>query len=747
MHGTRDTASDRRYEPDHLDDFTSDLTRQLMLVTGVAYLAWHFAATTPGSANPVIALWLIFFAVAPLLVLAYRWLPQRLAAAQALWLLTLYAGIAATLLALHRPEVALAAALLPAFAVLTAGPRATLAALVGTSGLAVALIVSYGPLHTPQLGLAVFVLAGLALIAVWLTRSASRDLATWSVGFWHEAERRKEEAEEQKVMLAQTQADLLQANRELARLTDRLKALNQVAEEARRAKEEFVANVSHELRTPLNMIIGFSEMITESPRTYGGQLPLTLLSDVAAIKRNSEHLSKLVNDVLDLSQMEAGRLTLAREWTSMTAMIDEAVLAVGALYRSKGLTLDADVAADLPLMFCDSTRIRQVILNLLSNAGRFTERGGVRLTARQEGAAVTISVADTGRGIPPADLPKLFMPFQQLDAGHSRGGSGLGLNISKRFVEMHGGRMWAESTPGQGATFYFQLPISPQMSGEPASAGYRRWFSGLDSPEPRVRTRPSRLSHEDSPPRLLVLEHGDTLRHILEHYLVGCELAAVREIEEAEAEMRRAPALAVVAHQSPRSAGAYPLGRLAELPYRTPVFGCQLAGDDADQPPAAAYLTKPVTREMLVKALAQLDRPIRQVLLVDDEPEILRLFARMLSSLDAPPQTWRAPTGRRALALLRQHRPDVMILDLVMPDMDGFAVLREKAADPTICDIPVIITSSLDPSRGPVLAESLSLQLQGGLAAADIANSIRALCELFAMQPRRDPAPPADPPA
>jgi len=255
----------------------------------------------------------------------------------------------------------------------------------------------------------------------------------------------------------------------------------------RRAKEEFVANVSHELRTPLNMIIGFSEMIPELAHVYGVALPPALLSDIAAIRRNSQHLARLVDDVLDLSQVDAGRMALRKEWTSLREIVDEAILAVRALFESKGLSVETQIPSDLPEAFCDSTRIRQVMLNLLSNAGRYVKRGGVQVRVRQEQNELMVTVTDTGPGIAPADQQRLFQPFQQLESSlrHRSGGSGLGLTISKRFVEMHGGKMWLESQVGVGTTFGFSLPVQTPTVPALAEDGALRWFSPYESTNTR----------------------------------------------------------------------------------------------------------------------------------------------------------------------------------------------------------------------------------------------------------------------
>ena len=286
-------------------------------------------------------------------------------------------------------------------------------------------------------------------------------LAEWSLFNFNLARKNLDEAREQRLELKETQEDLVKANQELARLANRLKVLQRIAEEARQAKAEFVANVSHELRTPLNMIIGFTEVISKSPHVYGSRLPTSLMTDIAAIQRNSQHLLNLVNDVLDLSQVEAGRMALSREWASIGEIVAEATSVVKGLFESKKLYLESCLPPNLPAIYCDRTRIRQVIINILSNAGRFTEIGGVKVEAGLENDTVVLNVTDTGPGIKKEDQARLFEPFQQLDGSIRRqyGGSGLGLAISKQFVEMHGGTMWLESTPGTGTTLASACPL------------------------------------------------------------------------------------------------------------------------------------------------------------------------------------------------------------------------------------------------------------------------------------------------
>lgn len=567
---------------------------------------------------------------------------------------------------------------------------------------------------------------------VWMVLRFVSEAIEWSWFRYQKMRDLLENARDRQAQLKQTQEDLVQANLELARVSERLRSMRQVAEEARRAKEEFVANVSHELRTPLNIIIGFSEMITQAPHVYGVELPAQLLADVAVIHSNSQHLASLVDDVLDLSQVDAGRMSLTKEWVAPETIVEGAVAAVKPLFESEGLYLKQEVPEDLPLLFCDRTRIRQVVLNLLSNAGRFTERGGATVRVRREDRNIRFSVADTGRGISTEDQNRLFQPFEQLSRTieHGFAGSGLGLAISKRFVEMHGGSMWLESEVGIGTACHFSLPLEEPLPA--SSGGMLRWFSPYHHHE--TRTRPSRAPRPTLVPRYIVVESGDTLQRLLKRYQDNSEIVLVRSLDEAVEEVSRLPAQALIINDLRFYQAPSQMSKLADLPYGTPIIACWLPGtkEAAEQLKLTRYLVKPVSREVLLSALDDLPRPVRTVLLVDDEPDALQLFARTLASADRGYRVLRASTGQRALSLLRERHPDVMLLDLIMPGMDGHMVLREQSLDPNIRNIPVVAITAQDPARGPIASDLLTITRSGGLYLRDLLRAIGAISEALA---------------
>ncbi len=715
-------------------DLLNSMARALIYAIGGLYFVWHLGSIATWPAQMVIPAWTTMLAVAPVFFLSLLLLKRHFLVAQGVWLCGLAAAMTLAIYAYQEPGIGFAYSFLPLIAVVTVGWPAALLA----EGLVAALLgwlahsSSIPPL--PSSLIAGILCAGaVAGLLGWIATHTLLTVTEWSLLGFEQARKSLEEARDQRVELKQTQADLIHANQELARLADRLQVMQQAAQEARQAKEAFVANVSHELRTPLNMIIGFSEMITEAPQVYGAKLPPALLADITAIQRNSQHLSKLVDDVLDLSQVEAGRMALSKEWASLWEITEAAVLSVRALFESKGLYLETDVPADLPPLFCDSTRIRQVVINLLSNAGRFTERGGVRLKAWRKDGEMLVSVADTGPGISPEGQKKLFEPFQQLDGSIRRrhGGSGLGLSISKRFVEMHGGKMWLESRLGEGTTFYFSLPSEATLTPTLPEGGAMRWFSPYHDYQDQVRTRRSRAPASAPGPRYVLLEEEDALQRQFSRYLAGTEIASVRNIREAIDELERSPAQALVVNAPLLDESPAALGQLADLPYGTPAVTCWVPGegDAARRLGVARYLVKPVTRTVLLSALESLGEGIETVLLVDDERGLLQLFTRMLTAEKPGYRVLQATDGQRALALLRERRPDAMLLDLLMPEMDGYQLLREKSRDPAIRDIPVVAVSSRDPTGEPAVSEKLMVMRSGGLSVPDVLACIRAVSE------------------
>ena len=657
---------------------------------------------------------------------------QKIVLAQVSFLIGLALFFSAVLVILRVPEIAFLFTLLPLLAALLSGWPAVLAVLVLTPLLFHGLTLGFGFENIPSsyisflfFGGSLLGGAGLAVITPLMS------IVQWSIEHYDNASRNLEEVRSQRLELKQIQDDLFLANKELSRLSSNLKVMTEKAEEARRAKEDFVASVSHELRTPLNMIIGYTDLMMKSPRSYGKALPSRLLADIASIQRNSEHLVDLINDVLDLSQIDAGRMALNRSWASIQQIVGTAVDAIQPLFQSKQLYLKQSLPDRDVLIFCDSIRIREVVLNLLSNAGRYTDRGGVTLTVTADDQQVTVCVQDTGKGIEPKDLECIFEPFQQLDPllHHQTGGSGLGLTISKRFIEMHGGKMWLESETGQGTTFYFSISISKQPDEIPPAASSVRWINPYF--EYRQREHPFKAPLPPVSIRFVVVETENSIQRLFHRYMESAEVSAFKQVESAVDNLHKTAAQGLIINSSTNENMLLLQGEASQ--FAVPVITCWIPGRDeaARRLGVTHYLIKPIRQEVLLAQLDEMEKPKLNILLVDDDRETLHLFARIISIARPHYSVLRAESGPEALKTMRQRKPDVILLDLLMPGMDGFEVLRQKASDENIAAIPVIVVSSNDPTGLPVISNEFTVRMPNGFTVREFLDCILAIQAVF----------------
>ena len=311
------------------------------------------------------------------------------------------------------------------------------------------------------LGVMLVLLVGATALSVTAKLSIHGTIG-WALDAAAKSNRREE-------LLRATQIDLQAAIYERERLNTQLQTLNKdldaarcAAEAAYRSKASFMATMSHELRTPLNLIIGFSTAMVEHPEMYAHQsLPQLYRDDVAEIRRSSKHLLGLINDILDLAKVEAGRMELHTKSITLDGLLQEALKTAEGLLIGRPIKLRREFEPGLGPVLADEVRVRQVLLNLLSNASKFTDAGEIGLGARSDEREVVVWVRDTGIGITPDDQPRIFGEFEQVehDESKQRGGTGLGLSICRWLIQMHGGRMWVESTVGKGSVFYFALPL------------------------------------------------------------------------------------------------------------------------------------------------------------------------------------------------------------------------------------------------------------------------------------------------
>ena len=472
----------------------------------------------------------------------------------------------------------------------------------------------------------------------------------------------------------------------LERMNHELQRARREADQARHAKEQLVATISHELRGPLNLILGFSRVLALSPEAYADPLPPAYRRDIDVIYRNSQHLSTLIEDVLDLSRAEADSLPLVKDEVHLDRdVIERVVEAVKPLITRKGIALKLDIAPSLPPILGDAVRLRQILTNLVSNAARLTDEGHIAITIRLDGSRVLVSVSDTGPGIPAEQMSRLFTPFTSLRPNDrpGSGGVGLGLSISKRLVELHGGEMWADSTEGSGSTFWFSLPL------------------------PNTHVRPLGLTRIEDAPRperyratCLVIGDDPQILRTLARHMRGLEIVGIPPGQALPAAIEDLHPTGIVGsprqiaqlrRQLPTIGDAMPL---IALPI---TFGMQDAGRAAKQGQVLAYLVKPISQEMLAAALRPLDlAPDMRVLIVDDDPDAVRLLRRLLAEVVPQCQTTAAYSGDEAVRLIEEALPDLVLLDLVMPRMTGDQVIRHLASQPELARVPLVVVSARD---------------------------------------------------
>lgn len=544
---------------------------------------------------------------------------------------------------------------------------------------------------TPSISVAIPIgIISLVTVASWLS---VRNLYTALEWVWKGYERARHNEE----VALDRQAELKRVLKALDEATYRLERANYMlalardqAEEARQLKQQFAQTISHELRTPLNLIVSFSELMVQSPEYYGGQLPPAYLRDLSIVERNARHLQSLVNDVLDLARIEAAQMSLAPEQVDPVALVQEAVNTARSLVETRGLKLYTEIKANLPPLWVDPIRIRQVLFNLLNNAARFTEQGTVTVGIHLQGKEVIFFVADTGVGIAPEDISQIFEEFQQVDGSTRRrhGGVGLGLAISRRFVELHGGRIWVESQLGQGSTFYFSLPVS---KGDPIIAS-KSHLTGPASPTL------ARWNKEE--PVLLAITCSPSAAALLTGYMRGCRTIIVSDLEQGrQTAQQLIPQVVLIdtAGERPDSAKLEELGRAWKLP-RTPFIACPLPGEEPLRQRLAVegYLIKPVSRQNLWNVLRRFGEDIDSVLIIDDNHDFVRMMSRMLDNPLRRYQVIEAYNGQEGLTMFHHHRPDLVLLDLTLPDMNGLQIIERLRANPAWRHVPIIIVSAQD---------------------------------------------------
>ncbi|NPV06587.1 MAG: hybrid sensor histidine kinase/response regulator [Anaerolineae bacterium] len=569
----------------------------------------------------------------------------------------------------------------------------------------------------------------------WLSSTNLYTVLRWAMESQARAWRTATEVTRRREQLRRTLDSLRHAHAALSRTTRELEEARLEAEESRRVKARFLSNISHELRTPLNIIVGFAEILCFSPETYGDfPWPASLRDDLMTIWRNAEHLLQMIDDVLDLAQIEAARLPVMPEPTDLGQLIRDTAVTASGLLKDSRLDLRVRLPGHLPMLELDRTRVRQVLLNLINNAVRATREGFIEVSAFASEEQVTVCVRDSGEGIPPDRLEVIFEEFEQVDTSLRRPhqGVGLGLAICRQFIRLHGGRIWAESTPGQGSAFYFSLPL-------PGRRG------AMQPPVPR-RAWPQRPQGREDRASVVVLCRDQLVGRVLERHAEEVEVLRATTVEEAASLVReRHPDMVFVAVETTIGASEYsgrPLEEAAaqarELlalaaPAELPAL---VAGFPTERRAGAAlgveeFLIKPVTPEQVVTVVRRLCGDPGRLLLVDDEADMLALLERIVHKEWPQVETLAVSSGEEALAALDGFRPQAILLDLLMPGMGGVEFLaRMKARDMGVHP-PVAVVTARGPAQDLSALGQAEMRLirNAGLTAGEMVRVLESLAK------------------
>ncbi len=552
-----------------------------------------------------------------------------------------------------------------------------------------------------------------------------------------ELEKAREAAEQAREKIFQANDQLEEANRTLeGRVEERTRLLAKAvkdAEEASKAKSSFLAKMSHELRTPLNAIIGYSEIMREDAVDDG---ETRTAEDLDKVLNAARHLLGLINDVLDISKIEAGKMELYLETFELGKLVNEVIATASPLISKKGNALALDCPADIGTMHADATKLRQVLLNLLSNASKFTEKGTITLKATRlpnDGEdLMELAVIDTGIGMNPEQLSRLFQAFSQADASTSSkyGGTGLGLAISKQFAQMMQGDIKVSSTPGVGSNFTIRMPAIVQTK------------------QPKVvQTASHKLTRSPfattNRPKILFIDDDKEIRTVITELLSvsGYEaLEASTGQQGLEMAAQYMPALILLDVLMPGIDGWTVLTKLQNKAQTAdiPVIVVSAVADSemAMSLGAAGVLSKPVDAARLTAEIAAQLTPLSKcfVLLVEDDPDSRTLVTRMLER-----EGWHfhaAYNGYAGLRVLKKGVPAMIILDLKMPGMNGLEFLSHLEKNPLWARIPVVVVSSMDITpemRDFLTPRVVGILQKGRFSREELADQIRPVMQSCAL--------------
>lgn len=469
------------------------------------------------------------------------------------------------------------------------------------------------------------------------------------------------------------------------------------AEQANKAKSTFLANMSHELRTPLNAIIGFTRIVR---RKGDGVLPEKQIANLDKVLSSSEHLLGLINTVLDIAKIEAGRTEVMPTRFDLGALAEQCMSLAMPLVKPR-VKLVKQLDVRIGSIFSDHDKIKQILINLLSNAAKFTQTGEILLSVeKQNEDTVSLSVTDSGIGISQEALDRIFDEFQQADNTTTReyGGTGLGLTISRSLARLLGGDLTAQSEPGKGSAFTLTLPV--YYGRKAASASDHK-----AAPIEQTGSYADSLSHQ---PRILLIDDDPDVLYLLQEGL-GANKFQILSASNGSTGLQMAheqhPQAILLDVLMPETDGWQILSELKSDPRTAdiPVILLTIVDKKAlgFKLGAADYLLKPLDPAAVFSTLQHViggpPHSQKHVLVVDDDPQVIEMLRQLLAESDFSIEA--AEDGETALQVLAKNRPDVILLDLMMPRLDGFGVIERLSADPDLCDIPIVVLSAKELTR------------------------------------------------
>jgi signal transduction histidine kinase/CheY-like chemotaxis protein len=695
-----------------LHDLMRSSGQKMIFTIAGLYAVGHVIATLAFPLTFVPAIWglslyMLFMVAISLWLIRYKFFLSQI-----FWLCGLAGAIVLAFFIFQQPSIIFLVIALPLMAIFTLGIPAAAIAILSVLAITDVLILTVG-IPSAYAGVVLFGSIAIAIFG-WSLSSNLLDALEAASYHYSEARRLLVETQDHQAEIGRILRDRNQVNYQLEHMNEMLKYARAQADEARENRNHFMLAVSHELRSPLNFIIGFSDLMVNAPETYAALSgwPSGLYDDILEIYTSSQHLMRLINDILDMGKIDAGQMSLYREKAQIDQILSDVRDMLTGAFEQKGISLSIELPEDLPPVFIDTTRIRQVFLNLLNNGLRFTDQGSVTLKVQKMETHLLVNVIDTGVGISPEDLPKVFEEFRQVGEENWRrhAGTGLGLYISRHFVELHGGEMGVESAVGQGTRFFFTLPYEAPVADLPASVSGNHPAGGN--------------------PYILMVTPDPEDAEILQRSLEGFVLQSVPNEAEAREKARELfpRAILVAADSGGLSA--------SNLPYDLPVVTFSISRSASSMENLHARLIKPISRQALLKAIQALGPQVHSLLIVDDDPAMIH-FIRQSIRADGDKNGTNgynllsAFTGTQGLEILQTNPVDAILLDLELPDIHGWEWLKRLQNRAEFAHIPVIIVSAQDLPQDDFVhgTNALELALHRPLMMHELGSVIKSILD------------------